>query len=91
METACALTASAPVSSEVRAPRWLGLRLDEIDLNNGRLAEVFRSPHGFNSPTLRKLLIRADRIADAALGEADETWFDGALEDDLLLDLVAAK
>jgi hypothetical protein len=31
------------------------------------------------------------KLADAALAEADDNWLDGALEDDLLVDLVAAS
>jgi hypothetical protein len=77
---ASALTAAAPASSEPRVPRWLNLRLDEVNLNSGRAAEVFHSLYEFNTPTARKLLVRADRMADA-LG------LDRELLDSLLADL----
>jgi hypothetical protein len=62
---ASALTASAPASSEVSIPRWLGLRLDEVDLNSGRVVELLRQLAEWKSPTARKVLMRADRIADS--------------------------
>jgi hypothetical protein len=62
---ASALTAPATTSSETSVPRWLGLRLDEIDLNSGRVADAFQQLADWNSPTVRKLLIREDRMADA--------------------------
>ncbi len=76
---ASALTAPAPASPEARVPRWLGLRLDEVDLSSGRVAEVFQSLHDFNTPTARKLLLRADRVAEAL--NLDHELLDSLLAD----------
>ncbi len=62
---ASALAVSASGNPQATVPRWLGLRLDELDLNSGRVAQAFQSLHDFNTPTARKLLVRADHIADA--------------------------
>ncbi len=76
---ASALTATATPSTTPSMPRWLGLRLDEIDLNSGRVADVFQRLHDVNNAGTRKLLLRADAIADAL--NLDHELLDSLLAD----------
>jgi hypothetical protein len=53
---------SPPSDSE---PRWLGLRLSEVDLNSSRVAAVFQHLADKDTPTAGKLVATADQIANS--------------------------
>ena len=60
--------------------RWLVNRLESIDLNSGLPATVFHRLADQNTPSTRRLMVKADEVADS-LGLDDE------LLDNLLADL----
>jgi len=77
---ASALTAPSTTSGpNVELPRWLVNRLESIDLNSGIAATFFHRLAEQNTPGTRKLLVKADEVADA-LG-LDDTLLDSLLAD----------
>ena len=63
--------------SKFELPRWLVNRLESIDLNSGIAATIFHRLAEQNTPAARKLLVKADEVADA-LG-LDDTLLDSLL------------
>jgi len=76
--SALVATASSSAPPKVQLPHWISKALGHIDLNHGAVAKLFQQLAASNSPTAKKILVEADRIADAQ-----------GLDDELLDNLVA--
>jgi len=79
---ASALTAPATTTSGSdgpTVPRWLVNRLESIDLNSGIAAKLFQHLADENTPAARKLLVKADAVADAL--DLDHSLLDNLLAD----------
>ena len=77
---ASALAASSTSASAAALPAGVARRLENVDLNSGRIAAFFQHLADQNTPGTRKLLVKIDAVAD-------ELGLDHELLDSLLSDL----
>ena len=77
---ASALAASSTSASAAALPAGVARRLENVDLNSGRIAAFFQHLADQNTPGTRKLLVKIDAVAD-------ELGLDHELLDSLLADI----
>ena len=77
---ASALAATSTSARAAALPPGVARRLENVDLNSGRIADFFQHLADQNTPGTRKLLVKIDAVAD-------ELGLDHELLDSLLSDL----
>ena len=77
---ASALAASSTSTSAAALPPGVARRLENVDLNSGRIAAFFQHLADQNTPGTRKLLVKIDAVAD-------ELGLDHELLDSILADI----